>query len=160
MSWTSQKMNSLSSTGSFMPQGLAGLVSFRVVGTELALASFRQLLGEPRGVSVEFLFFHPPQQRLPRYLACVRVALRQLPIYELFNRLCYCDFHALTMAQSFQPDNAQIAQGYGVLSRLSFERAGFPRVRENEESSLPRNCLSITPLPPKPRAVSRLRHQS
>src|SRR5439155_23524169 len=91
MSRMSQGMNSLSSTGSFIGGGEQRVVSFGVVGAELALTRSFQLLAQPRWVWIKLLFFHPAQECLARHFAGVRITFGQLLLDEFLDWLCHGD---------------------------------------------------------------------
>src|SRR2546423_8921490 len=103
MSRTSQKMNSLSSTGSFMRRGQKRIITFRVIGGEFAMAGSRHLLLQAGRFRVELLLLHPTQEGLPGDFAGVSVTFGELLLNELLNRLCDRDFHAVILAQEGSP---------------------------------------------------------
>src|SRR6267154_385524 len=108
MSWTSQKMKSLSSTGSFITGVEQRVVGLGVVRADLAPARGIKLFAQARWLRGILLFFHPPQERLACNFTGVGVTFGELLLDELLNRLCHCDFHASKLPQNSSPNNAQI----------------------------------------------------
>ena len=105
MSCTSQKINSLSSTGSFMERCREGVVTGRIMRTESLLSGGSQFLGQPWRIGIALVCFHPAKERLAGDLAGVGVALGQLPLNEFLNRLCDRDLHVAKLTQDLTPDN-------------------------------------------------------
>ena len=103
----SQKMKSLSSTGSFIEGGGEGVVPGGVVRAEPASPCFLQLVCKPGRVANELILLHPAKEGLARDFAGVSVALGQLLLDELLNWLCDRDFHVITLAQDSAQDNAK-----------------------------------------------------
>jgi len=118
MSCTSQKINSLSSMGSFMGRSGEGVVTGRIVRTESPMTGGSQFLGQPWRIGIALLCFHPAKERLAGDLAGVGVAPGQLPLNEFLNRLCDRDLHVIKLAQDSRQDNrlnrAKIAEWAGV----------------------------------------------